>query len=41
MVGLLCGGDYDEQRGATGVDSALAFPAVRKLMSLLPTVRSA
>lgn len=32
-VGLLCGGDYDNQHGASGVTSAAAFPAVCKLMA--------
>lgn len=32
-VGLLCGGDYDNQHGASGVTSAAAFPAMCKLMA--------
>lgn len=33
-VALLTGGDYDNQKGASGVDALQAFPAVRKVMDL-------
>jgi hypothetical protein len=33
-VALLTGGDYDNGKGASGVDALQAFPAVRKLIDL-------
>lgn len=39
-VALLTGGDYDNQRGASGVDALQAFPAVRKLMELTRVMAS-